>query len=407
MPASEQPALARRARHDPALDGVRGLAILIVMLHHHTVMRGLNLFDFTASTIFHLGGVGLFFVLSGYLITGILMDSKGGDGYFRSFYARRMLRIFPLYYAVVIFALVVLPRFAHAKMDHFGRIAGDEWSYWVFLQNFTIAASGRFRHAILDVTWTLAIEEQFYLVWPLVVWLFSRRTLLWIAGSLVVAALAVRLVLVLGFDVNPIAIFVLTPTRMDTLAAGAWLALWARGERGEAALDRVVPWAKWVGLPAFALAAVIVTAEELRIHLVDPQYRKVVADTIGFSFWALGFASIMLLATRSRPDSRWRAFWSSRFMTTFGKYSYGLYLFHIPLRALVRDRIFGPEGTPARWHFPLVQGSELPAQILFTVVTIPLVLAAAWVSYHLWEKPFLRLKRFFPTPRGSRDGTSS
>jgi len=280
------------------------------MVHHHTVMRGISFFDFTVSTLLHLGGVGLFFVLSGYLITGILMDSKGGDGYFRSFYARRMLRIFPLYYAVLVLALVILPQFAHAKAANFGRIAGDEWSYWVFLQNFTIAAAGRFRHAILDVTWTLAIEEQFYLLWPLVVFLFSRRTLLWISGALVLMALVVRLVLVLGYDVNPIAIFVLTPTRMDTLAAGAWLALWARGPQGPAALDAVVPWARWLGIPAFAAGAALVTAEELRWHLLDPEgeHRKVLSDTIGFTLWALGFASIMLLATRSREGSAWRRF---------------------------------------------------------------------------------------------------
>lgn len=413
--AAVVPAPGRRQRHDPALDGVRGLAILIVMVHHHTVMGGINAVDLSIATILHLGGVGLFFVLSGYLITGILADSKGGDGYFRSFYARRSLRIFPLYYALLVFALVILPQFAHAKSDRFGRIAGDEWSYWVFLQNYTIAFAGRFRHAILDVTWTLAIEEQFYLLWPLVVWAFSRKAVMRIALALMIAALATRMWMTFVLHANPIAIFVLTPTRMDTLAAGAWLALWARGDGARAVaaavpgptgvqpspLDRLVPWAKRVGLPAGIVAIGVGTYDGLRTTLAPATYVPAFSQTIGYTLWVVWFASIVLLASRSREGTRWRAFWTSRFMCTFGKYSYGLYLFHIPIRAVVRDVVFGPATSdgPTPWiTFPLIAGSELPAQLVFFIVTIPPVLAVAWLSYHIWEQRFMKLRRWFPTP---------
>ncbi len=423
---SIRPASAGRKRHDPALDGVRGLAILIVMIHHHTVMRGINLADLSVATVLHLGGVGLFFVLSGYLITGILLDSKGGQGYFKSFYVRRMLRIFPLYYAVLILALLILPNINHAKAANFGRIAGDEWSYWVFLQNYTIARADRFRHALLDVTWTLSIEEQFYLVWPLIVWACSRRALLRITLGLFVGALLFRFYMCFVVGAGTITIFVTTLCRIDTLAAGSLFAIMERGpqepplatvpvtttapdtpttpntDSQKPILDRLVPWAKWVGIPLGLLAAALATFENLMQSIpIDPHYFPWISRTINYTFWTTWFATIMLLAMRSTPGSFWRAFWTSRFMRTFGKYSFSLYLFHTPLRALVRDRIYGPEGTQAWIKFPIIWGSEIPAQIIFYIVTFPLVLAAAWVSYTFWEKPFLRLKKFAPVPKGT------
>lgn len=388
-----------RVRHNPALDGVRGLAILIVMLHHHTVMRGISMLDLTVGTVLHLGGVGLFFVLSGYLITGILLDSKGGKGYFTSFYARRALRIFPLYYALLVFALVILPRFAHAKAANFGRIAGDEWSYWVFLQNFTISAADRFRHAMLDVTWTLSIEEQFYLIWPLVVLLVSRKALERVALSLIVIALVVRCIMAFALDAGQITIFVLTPCRMDVLAVGAWLAARERGPAGREALASLVPWAKWVGMPLGAVVAAIATWEQMRINLKVEGAELWFTKTINYSFWMLWFASIVLLAMHAKEGSWWRRLWTSRVMRTFGLYSFGLYLFHTPIRALIRDVLYGPADKNPMVAFPVIWGSEIPAQIAFYAITFPLVVAVAALSYHLWEKPFLRLKRYFPVPR--------
>ena len=117
---------------------------------------------------------------SGLLITGILVDSKGGAGYFWNFYAHRTLRIFPLYYAVVFLSLVVIPNLPpglvpSGKLANFGRIDGDELWYWLYLSNFSIARAGEWRHGILGISWSLAIEEQFYLEWPLVVLRCSLR----------------------------------------------------------------------------------------------------------------------------------------------------------------------------------------------------------------------------------------
>jgi len=159
----------------PALDGLRGIAIILVMLHHFTYYRPTSGIDeqIVSVLIFFWTGVDLFFVLSGFLITGILLDTRGNERYFTSFYARRILRIFPLYYLILFLALVVLPKFPAVHTVLIGQDASvdlpPQWPYWLYLTNFSIADRG-WVHGWVDVAWSLAIEEQFYLIWPLVVW---------------------------------------------------------------------------------------------------------------------------------------------------------------------------------------------------------------------------------------------
>ena len=174
--------------HLPVLDGIRGMAIVLVLFHHCTDMAVVTGVDKAATLFLHWGGFGvdLFFVLSGFLITGILADTRGHRSFFKSFYARRVLRIFPLYYAICLFSFVVLPNLGpllagavgegtaqtiQTKLDRFGTVGADQWYYWTYLSNFVAAKVNAWRHGILDVSWSLAIEEQFYLVWPLLVFL--------------------------------------------------------------------------------------------------------------------------------------------------------------------------------------------------------------------------------------------
>lgn len=186
QPATHTPALAGASGHNPVLDGIRGMAILMVMWHHNTVLGHANPIDSWYHAISGLGafGVDLFFVLSGFLITGILYDSKVRGpqtfgSYFGNFYARRTLRIFPLYYAVVIFSLLILPHVGDAlkhvtspasadliqtKLDRFAQVKDYDLYFWLYLSNFPIAITAKWLHGILGVSWSLAIEEQFYLI---------------------------------------------------------------------------------------------------------------------------------------------------------------------------------------------------------------------------------------------------
>jgi peptidoglycan/LPS O-acetylase OafA/YrhL len=365
----------------PELDGLRGIAILVVMLHHMTVMRGVSPLDRALVGASEAGaaGVDIFFVLSGFLITGILLDARGSEGYFRNFYARRTLRIFPLYYAVVFVSLVVLPHIPHPKMANFGRIAGDEIWYWTYLSNFSVGAHAAFRHGILDVSWSLAIEEQFYLLWPAIVWFAPRRVLAKICVAGVAVSLGLRL-LASYQGLNWITIYVLTPLRMDGLLIGALIAIAAR-EMGLEALRAPARRVLWVSGPLVAL-----------MFLRAPYWREDrFAQTVGYTLLALFAGALLVLGVAGREGGRWRGFLRWRPLVALGTYSYALYLFHLPIRAAIRDVVYGPD------QFFLLGGSQLPGQLLFYALALTASFAAALLSWHLYEKQFLKLKVFFPS----------
>src|SRR6266849_10981928 len=167
-------------------------------------------------------------------ITGHLLDSKGGLHYFRNFYARRTLRIFPLYYAVLALLFLVLPLLATLPPPLEDARSHQVW-LWTYTANFFIAAKASWALTYVSHFWSLAIEEHFYLVWPLVVFSFRRETLERICLGVIGAALALRIGLSLA-GVSELSISVLTPCRVDTLCVGALLAAVARRDGGAALL---------------------------------------------------------------------------------------------------------------------------------------------------------------------------
>ena len=165
--------------YTPALDGLRGIAIILVLLHHLTIYRPTRGIDEWIATVPLVGwsGVDLFFVLSGFLITGILIDARGSKRYFTSFYARRTLRIFPLYYLVVFVALILVPLSQTLHRVLVGPYPDPpHLPYWLYYTNFSIAERGLV-HGWLDIAWSLAIEEQFYIVWAVLVFICLPRWL--------------------------------------------------------------------------------------------------------------------------------------------------------------------------------------------------------------------------------------
>lgn len=373
----------------PALDGLRGLAILAVKVFHQTCLTsdfGLDR-EFLWLAQFLQIGVDLFFVLSGFLITGILLDAQGGPGYYRNFYARRLLRVVPLYYAILVVGLVVLPRVMHSRSAKWGPLGGIEplW-YWAFLSNWWIALRGYGpRNGLIDLSWTLSIEEQFYLVWPVVVRACSRRGLLVVCWGLIASALLGRLALVAG-GAPPLWVHMMTPARWDALAVGALVALLARGPAGLAAMAG----------PAHRLAigGGLILASLILAMRWSPAASPALA-VAGGSVVAAAGAGLLVIAATSRPGHFAAWVFESRPLRTLGVYSFALYLFHNPIQALIRERFYGPE------QFPRLGGSAIPGQLLFYVVATLPALACAWVSWHLFEGPILRLKRFFPSGHGT------
>jgi peptidoglycan/LPS O-acetylase OafA/YrhL len=372
----------------PTLDGLRGLAILLVLFHHFVIYARIRpeiLLDqgIRSSMLAGWIGVDLFFVLSGFLITGILIDAKGSPGYFRNFYARRSLRIFPLYYGVLALAFFLVP-LVLTTGDSFAQFHSSQAWYWSYLVNVKIAVDGWGAFYALDHFWSLAVEEQFYLVWPLAIYFLASRGIARLCVGCFVAALVVRFGLV--HQNEALAAYVLAPARMDALAAGGFLAVVARMAGG------LEPWR------GAATRILIASGTALSVLFFWkrglPELDAFVA-TAGYSLIAILFAALLTLAVTASPRSIVHRALTSRPLTYLGRYSYGLYVFHQPIMIGFGHYFF------TAGDIPRVLGSQMPGLIAFAAVTGALSLVVSIVSWHLFESYFLALKDRFGSVEGS------
>jgi len=324
-------------------------------------------------------GVDLFFVLSGFLITGILLDAKGSPGYFRVFYLRRALRIFPLYYAYLAVLFLVVPRLVPASaLDVKASSQGWLWSY---LSNVLFARERGFDASPYAAHfWSLAVEEQFYLAWPMLVWLLSPRRLAAASIGLIVLAFLVRFG-IHHTSCNTTAAYVLTPCRADALAVGALVAL---GVRQPAWRERLRSSAPWVLAAASAGVAAIWVARGVFFG-GDP-----VVQVFGFSALALGYGALLVLVLSAPRGSRSARALAAPWLRAAGRYSYGLYVLHYPV-FLSLEAVGLGSAVLGRWL-----GSRLGGILAFTGLAGAASLAAALLSWHLLEARFLRLKELAP-----------
>ena len=362
--------LGNSSRHIAGLDGLRGFAVLAVLVFHATYWTsGWGRGDVFLS-IAHVGwiGVDLFFVLSGFLITGVLLDSRGGHGYLRTFYSRRFLRIFPLYYgflAVYVFLaapLIFGPAGAGALRSY------ASW-YILYGSNF-LAASGRVGNAAFGIghLWSLAVEEQFYLLWPLIVLLGGLRGTSRIAVGLLFLSLAFRASFLIFGVGAPVGAYNLLPSRMDELAAGGLLACGVRS------LDPLTQLRRAVRVGIVSLPVALALLWSIDGSKVDLWAVPLAITTLALVF--MGVVAGVLSYPRLASALDWRP------LSITGRYSYAIYLFHEPIAFAMYWRGWKPHG--------LLSG------LGFLAVCATASFLAAAFSWRYWEAPWLRLKERIP-----------
>lgn len=367
-----EPHLNKRMPHIWALDGIRGLAVSLVLFFHLLQSND----NPAGSHLIHLIvqikqtgwiGVDLFFALSGFLITGILVDLFGEQHYFRNFYVRRALRIFPLYYAVLLILYAALrPTWSGGRQFYL---------LLVYLQNTALWWHGAHSMLLQSLTghlWSLATEEQFYFMWPVVVFLVrDRRKLMGIAAALVLAVPVFRTFLLLH-GVTYQVIYTSTFCRADSLLAGAWLALAARSSLRDRVL-RIAPFTFWAAI-LFCLGIAWATGS----FYWD---RNPMVATVGYS--ALAVAATSLIAMALEIGSRTAAILTVSPLRWLGKYSYGIYILHPMVYLLVEPHI------ESRVH------AKIALHLALFTVTLAGTFSLAWLSYNLYERRFLGLKKYF------------
>jgi peptidoglycan/LPS O-acetylase OafA/YrhL len=347
-----------RIAYMPQLDGLRAYAVGAVLAHH---LLETNVLPAALLPSPGFLGVRLFFVLSGFLITGLLLQARENAQLsgapkaviFRQFYLRRALRIFPLYYLVLLVAFF------------FGSGAAREQLPWLasYTYNFWISALGWYP-AYFSHFWSLCVEEQFYLVWPWIIVLAPIGHLRFYAMAMVVAAVAFRWGAIV-FEFNPNAYYTLTPGSLDALGSGALLAMFTNGKAAPPELVRTLA---HVTLPLLLIA----------------QLACVFGFTGSIGIWydaIIAFVFTWLVAGASRGFSGiGRTLLESRAVVYLGKISYGVYVYHLFVPTLLGI------------IFQMV-GLALPADPflrfgVFTATTI----ALASLSWFAFERPINRLK---------------
>jgi peptidoglycan/LPS O-acetylase OafA/YrhL len=358
--------------HILALDGLRGLAILLVIPHNADTFSHSAAWLWPLEQLAHAGwiGVQLFFVLSGFLITRNLLATRHRADYLPGFFLRRVLRIFPLYFLTLLLFLVLLPLLVPFSAGALASHDNQVW-LWTFTSNWAqphgLEVSG-YSHF-----WSLAVEEQFYLLWPFVVLLAVGPRLLWICLGLVLVALVSRALLVHA-GAKPELAYMYTHCRMDALALGAAVATLARNRS----------WSQWLVVRArlvllLSVLSFAVTAWVTHtLAVYDPR-----TLSFGQTLLALSFAAVIALLAALPADhpGLLRRALESRALRTVGRVSFAMYVFHLPLTVAFGDS--------------LERALEFTGQarpLAYALVVILLTFLAALASWHLLEKHFLALK---------------
>jgi peptidoglycan/LPS O-acetylase OafA/YrhL len=306
----------------PALDGLRGVAALMVMCYHfgpHIAAKDSSAFSFLrVIPPFWFEGVDLFFVLSGFLISGILVSQRDSPRYFRTFYARRALRIFPVYY-IVLGSYLAAILYLGSGTAGLGRLFENPlplWSYVLYVQNFSMAHADNFGAFWMAASWSLAVEEQFYFTLPALVRLVSEKMLFRFALAAVFVAPLLRGIIQKTRFVHGLAMYVSLPTCIDSLALGVLVMLLLKWHRPYLQARRKnIAWAVLAAFTFWSLYPFLPNPQAIRMAFLERTGNAIV------------FAGVILLILIA-PDGWLARVLSHARIRGFGNLAYSTYLLH-------------------------------------------------------------------------------
>lgn len=349
------------------LDGVRGLAIILVIIFHLIIMvipaEFYSPFWLNAGR-FLMHGVTLFFILSGFLIGSLLLAYRNAKNYFKAFYLRRIARILPLYYLILgiyyITKYFLIPNYSGSELNS----AIPDWTYPFFIQSAFIPSAG-LGPGVLNVSWSLCVEEQFYLFAPLFIYLLSNPKVIMIGVVGIFATLFSRM-LIPGID--DLGILALITSRADALLMGIIMAVIYRNEALMEILKKNLQILYlFLGVLGFGIL--------LRFS----------GFSLGvFSFtWIAMFFAVLVLIPLANDNAIVSKFFKLNFLKVFGKYSYGIYLYHMPVYYLIHalNNKYGIE-LPSLTHV-----------LLFNVFSVGVIFLVSFISYEFFEKRFINMAK--------------
>lgn len=395
---TEAPLIDRRI---PELDGLRGIAILLVLFLHYFASAPMPRYLAAVGQITWTG-VDLFFVLSGFLIGGILIDARSSPNYFATFYVRRACRILPIYLLVLLAWFIISSSRAGSGTAASGWLFAHPfpwYAYATFTQNIWMTARNTLGPHWLGATWSLAVEEQFYLTLPLLIRFVSPRRLPYVLGAIILAAPILRFILRVSFANGDIGAFVLMPCRADSLMLGVAAALLVRHRKGRAFLGNHKRWLYtalivlscgmlWMASKSIRVAdsGVIQTINAVRQTFVvqAPDWRtlarfylRATISGLNFTWIALFYLTLLLIAI-SQGNSLFSRLLRNRLLMSIGVIAYGTYLLHQAILGLCYGFINGR--APVITTFP---------HFTVTVLALLITLGLAKVSWVYFEKAFV------------------